>query len=84
MIKIGKIEIAIKADFAFIRSYKADRYGNLVYRMTSRTFNAVMAGAAAVTVAEVDEIVEVGQLDPETIVTPAAYVQRVVVRPKEN
>lgn len=77
------LEHALAGDFALIRAHKADRYGNLVYRGTSRTFNAVMAGAARVTIAEVDEVVELGELDPEAIVTPGVYVQRVVVRPKE-
>ena len=77
------LELPIKADFALIKAHKADRWGNLVYRRTSRTFNATMAGAARVTVAEVDEIVELGGLDPEVIVTPGIYVDRVVVRPKE-
>ena len=75
------LEYAIKGDFAFIWAYKADRYGNLVYKGTSRTFNATMAGAARVTIAEVEELVEVGDLDPETIVTPSLYVDRVVVKP---
>ncbi len=77
------LEHAIKGDFSLIRAHKADRYGNLVYRGTARTFNPVMAGASTVTVAEVDEVVEPGELDPECIVTPSVYVQRVVVRPKE-
>jgi 3-oxoadipate CoA-transferase alpha subunit len=74
------LEYPIEADFAFIWAYKADRYGNLVYKGTSRTFNATMAGAAKITIAEVAEAVELGQLDPEAIVTPAAYVDRVVIR----
>lgn len=74
------LEVAIKADFALIRAHKADRWGNLVYRGTSRTFNATMAGAARVTIAEVDEVVELGDLDPEAIITPGVYVNRVVVR----
>jgi 3-oxoadipate CoA-transferase alpha subunit len=74
------LEYPIEADFAFIWAYKADRYGNLVYKGTSRTFNATMAGAAKITIAEVAEVVELGQLDPEAIVTPAAYVDRVVTR----
>ncbi len=77
------LEVALKGDFSLIRAYKADRYGNLVYRGSSRTFNATMAGASTVTVAEVDEVVEPGGLDPEHIVTPGVYVQRVVVRPRE-
>jgi len=75
------LETAIKADLSIIRAHKADRWGNLVYRGTARTFNATMAGAAHVTVAEVDEIVELGELDPECIITPGPYVQRVVKRP---
>ena len=78
------LEYPIEADYAFVWAYKADRYGNLVYRGTSRTFNATMAGAAAVTVAEVAEVVELGGLGPETVVTPGAYVNRVVVRDTEE
>jgi 3-oxoadipate CoA-transferase alpha subunit len=74
------LELPIKGDFALIRAYKADRWGNLIYRGTSRTFNATMAGAARITIAEVDEVVELGELDPEAIVTPGIYVNRVVVR----
>ena len=76
------LEYAIHADFALVRAHKADRWGNLVYRGTSRTFNATMAGAANVTIVEVDEMAELGDLDPDAIVTPAAYVNRVVLRPK--
>jgi len=75
------LEHALKADVAIIRARRADRWGNLVYEGTTRTFNATMAGAAHLTIAEVDEVVELGELDPETIVTPAPYVQRIVVRP---
>jgi len=75
------LELPIKADFALIKAHKADRWGNLVYRGSSRTFNETMAGAAEVTIAEVDEIVELGELDPEVIVTPGLYVDRVVARP---
>jgi 3-oxoadipate CoA-transferase, alpha subunit len=78
------LEHAIKADYSFVRAHKADRWGNLVYKGTARTFNATMAGAAHVTIAEVEEIVELGELDPEHIVTPAPFVQRVVVRPAEK
>ena len=77
------LELPIKADFALIHAHKGDRWGNLVYRGTSRTFNPTMAGAATVTIAEVDEIVELGELDPEAVVTPGVYVNRVVARPKE-
>ena len=72
------LERALRADFALIKAYKADRMGNLIYRMTARNFNPVMATAAAVTIAEVDEIVEVGELDPESVVTPGIYVSRIV------
>lgn len=68
---------ALKADFAFIKAWKGDRWGNLVYRKTSRNFNPVMATAARVTIAEVEELVEVGQLDPDSIHTPSIYVKRI-------
>ena len=68
----------IKADVALIKAYKADRWGNLVYRKTARNFGPIMATAATLTIAQVDEIVELGELDPEAIVTPSLYVQRVV------
>jgi 3-oxoacid CoA-transferase A subunit len=77
------LERALKSDFSIIRAYKADQYGNLIYKGSARTFNATMAGASTVTIAEVDEVVELGELDPEHIVTPGVYVQRVVVRPRE-
>jgi 3-oxoadipate CoA-transferase alpha subunit len=76
------LEHGLRADFAIIRAHKADTNGNLVYRGTSRNFNAVMAPAARITVAEVDEIVQPGDLDPEEIVTPGVFVQRVVKRPE--
>ena len=72
------LELALRADFALIKAHKADRMGNLTYRMTARNFNPVMATAAKITVAEVDEIVDVGELNPETIVTPGIFVDRVV------
>ena len=72
------LELALRADFALIKAHKADRMGNLTYRMSARNFNPVMAMAAKVTIAEVDEIVEVGQLDPETIITPGIFVKRIV------
>jgi len=77
------LERALKGDFSLVRAHKADRYGNLVYRGSSRTMNATMAGASTVTIAEVDQVVEAGELDPECIVTPGVYVQRVVVRPRQ-
>ena len=72
------LEYALKADYAFVRAYKADKLGNLVYRGTARQFNPLMAAAARVTIAEVDEIVDAGTLDPETIITPGILVQRIV------
>ncbi len=77
------LEHALRADFSLIRAYKADRWGNLIYHGTGRTMNATMAGAARVTLAEVDEVVDLGELDPECVVTPGIYVERVVVRPKQ-
>lgn len=78
------LETALTADYAFIRAWKADRLGNLVYRGTSRNFNAPMATAARITIAEVDEVVEVGGIDPDHVHTPALYVKRIVVRPKDD
>lgn len=77
-------ERPLKADYAFIKAYKADRYGNLIYRGNTRSFNVVMAPAANITIAEVDEIVGVGELDPEIIITPEIFVDRIVVSPKER
>jgi 3-oxoadipate CoA-transferase alpha subunit len=77
------LEYGIRADYALLRAHKADRMGNLVYRGTSRNFNAVMAPAADITIVEVDEIVEVGELDPDAIVTPGVFVQRIVARPPD-
>ncbi len=76
------LELPIKADFALIKAHKGDRWGNLIYRRTSRNFNSIMAGAATVTIAEVDEIVELGELDADAIHTPGLYVDRVVARPQ--
>lgn len=72
------LERAIKADYAFVRAFKSDSMGNLVYRGTQRQFNPIMATAARTTIAEVDEIVEAGALDPESVVTPGLFVHRVV------
>lgn len=74
------LESALTADYAFIRAHKADTLGNLVFAGTSRNFNAVMAMAAHVTIAEVDEIVEIGGIDPEMVMTPGIFVQRIVKR----
>jgi 3-oxoadipate CoA-transferase alpha subunit len=73
------LEKPLMGDVALIRGLKSDRWGNLVYRKSARNFNPVMAAAAALTVAQVQEVVELGDLDPETIVTPGIFVDRVVV-----
>jgi len=75
------LEYPIRGDVALIRAHVADRMGNLVYRKTARNFGPVMATAAAVTVAQVSRIVEVGEIDPEVVVTPAIYVDRLVEVP---
>ena len=75
------LERALRADYALLRAHKADTLGNLVYRGTSRNFNATMAPAADVTIVEVDEVVQPGDLDPQAVVTPCPFVQRIVVRP---
>ena len=75
------LEEALRADFCIIRGHQADTLGNVVYKGTSRNFNSVMAPAAAITVVEVDEVVEPGQLDPEAIITPGIHVNRIVIRP---
>jgi 3-oxoadipate CoA-transferase alpha subunit len=72
------LEYPIKADFALISGYKADRWGNVIYRETARNFGPIMATAATTTVVQVDEIVELGVLNPETVVTPSIFVNRVV------
>ena len=72
------LEYPIRADIAIIKAFKGDRWGNLVYRKTARNFGPVMAMAAQTTIAQVDEIVELGALDPEAIITPGIFVYRVV------
>src|ERR1700753_1720869 len=67
----------LRADFALVKAWKGDRAGNLIYRKTARNFNPMMATAAKVTIAEVEELVETGKLDPDAIVTPGIYVQRI-------
>lgn len=73
------LERGIKADVALVKAWKADRAGNLVYRKTARNFNPVAATCGKVTVAEVEELVEIGELDPDAIDTPGIFVQRVMV-----
>jgi 3-oxoacid CoA-transferase subunit A len=73
------LERALHADFALVKAHRGDRAGNLVYRKTARNFNPVMATAATTTIAEVEALVEPGDLDPECIVTPGIFVRHIVV-----
>jgi 3-oxoacid CoA-transferase subunit A len=73
------MECALKADFAFVKAWKGDKWGNLVYRKTARNFNPMMATAAKVTIAEVEHVVEAGELDPDMVHTPSVYVKRIFV-----
>ena len=77
------LETGLRADYCLIRGDQADTLGNVVYRGTSRNFNTVMAPPAGIAIVEVDEIVEAGALDPEVIVTPGVYVDRIVKRPAD-
>ncbi len=72
------MERALRADFALIKAWKGDRWGNLVYRKTARNFNPMMATAARVTIAEVEQLVDVGQLDPDDVHTPSVFVKRIL------
>jgi 3-oxoacid CoA-transferase subunit A len=71
------LERSLKADFALIKAYKGDAMGNLVYRKTARNFNPMMATAAAITIAEVEEVVPVGAIDPDHVHTPGIFVKRI-------
>jgi 3-oxoacid CoA-transferase subunit A len=71
----------LKADFALVKAWKGDAHGNLVYRKTARNFNPIMATAARITIAEVEELVPPGTLDPDEIMTPGIYVQRILQGP---
>ncbi len=73
------MERGLKADFAFVKAWKGDKWGNLVYRKTARNFNPMMATAAKVTIAEVEHLVEPGELDPDLVHTPSVYVKRIFV-----
>ncbi len=75
------LEYPIHADFALIKARYGDRWGNLVYRKTARNFGPIMAAAAKCAIAQVREIVNLGDLDPEAVVTPGIFVQRVVEMP---
>jgi 3-oxoacid CoA-transferase subunit A len=72
------MEHALKADFALVKAWKGDKWGNLVYRKTARNFNPMMASAAKVTIAEVEHLVEVGELDADLVHTPSVYVKRII------
>jgi 3-oxoacid CoA-transferase subunit A len=72
------LERPLKADFAFVKAWKGDRLGNLVYRKTARNFNPMMATAARVTIAEVEHLVEPGEIDPDHVVTPGIFVQQIL------
>ncbi len=71
------LETALRGDYAIVKAWKGDRWGNLIYRKTARNFSPMMAAAGRITVAEVEELVEVGELDPDQIHTPGIYVQRI-------
>src|ERR1700757_3750991 len=75
------MEHALKADFAFIKAWKGDKWGNLIYRKTARNFNPMMATAANITIAEVEQLVEVGELNPDKIHTSGIYVHRIIELP---
>ena len=72
------LENALTADYALIKAHQGDRLGNLIYRKTARNFGPLMASAATVAIAQVSRIVEVGELNPEAVVSPGIYIQRVV------
>src|SRR5579862_3531595 len=72
------MERALKADFAFVKAWKGDKWGNLIYRKTARNFNPLMATAAKVTIAEVEHLVDPGQIDPDHVVTPGIFVNHVI------
>jgi len=77
------LEFALHADYALIKAWCADTMGNLVYRGIMRSFNAIMATAAKITIVEVERIVAPGEMDPETVVTPGIFVDRIVESPRE-
>jgi len=75
------MERSLTADIALVKAWKADKAGNLIYRMTARNFNPMVAMAGRITVAEVEELVEIGELEPDNIHTPGIFVQRIVLNP---
>jgi 3-oxoacid CoA-transferase subunit A len=76
--KIYIMERALHADYAFVKAWRGDRLGNLVYRKTARNFNPMMATAAKLTIAEVEQLVEPGEIDPDHVITPGIYVKRII------
>lgn len=78
------LEYPLAADFALIKAERGDRWGNLSYRMTARNFGPIMAAAATTSIASVHEVVELGEMDPEAVVTPGLYIQRVVQIPRAS
>jgi len=78
------LEYPLAADFALIKAERGDRWGNLSYRMTARNFGPIMAAAATTAIASVHEVVELGEMDPEAVVTPGIYIQRVVQIPRAS
>ncbi len=77
--KMYLMERALRADFALVKAWKGDRMGNLIYRKTARNFNPMMATAARITIAELEQLVEPGEIGPDEVMTPGIYVQRIVV-----
>jgi 3-oxoacid CoA-transferase subunit A len=75
------LEMALKADFAFVKAWRGDTHGNLIYRKTANNFNQAMATAGKVTIAEVEELVPAGELDPDLVQTPGIFVQRIIQGP---
>ena len=82
--KMYLMERWLRADFALIKAWKGDRMGNLIYRKTARNFNPMMATAARVTIAEIEQLVEPGEIPPDSVMTPGIYVQRIVVGEKHE
>jgi len=82
--KVFLLERWLRADFALIKAWKGDRMGNLIYRKTARNFNPMMATAARITIAEVEELVGPGELEPDHVMTPGIYVQRIIAGKHEK
>jgi 3-oxoacid CoA-transferase subunit A len=76
------LEKGITGDFALVKAWKGDKFGNLIFRKTARNFNPMIATAGKITVAEVEELVEIGELEPDQIHTPGVYIQRIIKGPK--